>query len=834
MPCPPAEELSRWAIGELDAPVSDDIERHVLTCARCVETLRVIPKQNDRLARAFEAPAAPLSAAQQASVAAVAKRAHTPAFADALAQNPPGAQAFGSVDLRAGETSRTQPATATSKGKEELGTDTVLGAHRILKKLGQGGMGVVYLAEHQKMKRLVALKVLPRAAMRNHTAVKRFHREVQALAALSHANIITAFDADEALELHFFTMEYVEGEDLAALVKRRGPLPVAQALNYLAQAARGLEYAHGKGLIHRDVKPSNLLVDTEGRVKLLDLGLARFTDQEEGVGQDLTGAGVFGTPDYMAPEQAERTNSADARSDIYSLGWTLFYLLVGRTMYSGEGVLERVLAHINQPIPSLREMNGEVTEPLERVFRKMVAKKPEQRYQTVGELLGALKPLLPRGVEEEPRVKPDAPREVVGEATVVAAALPGLGGSRRPWNRRMVLAAGGVAAVLLFGVWLVFRDMGGKEIARVAVTPGQELKFKASPETTMSVEQTPDGSAAAGKGEVREPPTVRIGVEPKVAEADTGKSTTAAAKPMPETTKTTPLPVAAAVPIAAKMVEAPPMTPKPEPVAKAEPLVWPFDKSAAKAGQAAWAKSLGKAVVEKNGIGMDLVVIPAGTYTMGSPAGEGWIQEDSTQVNVTLTRAFQMSRTEVTQGQWKAVMGTEPWKGEKYVKEGDDYAATYVSWEDAELFCDKLSAKEGQEYRLPTEAEWEWACRAGSRTAWSFGASESELGRYAWFAGNADKVKEDYPCRVGQKLRNGFGLSDMHGNVWEMCGDWYGEKLAGGSNPVGASAGEWRVHRGGSWKDVPTICRSAVRFGNVPSSRYHFLGFRLVLSPSGN
>jgi sulfatase modifying factor 1 len=267
----------------------------------------------------------------------------------------------------------------------------------------------------------------------------------------------------------------------------------------------------------------------------------------------------------------------------------------------------------------------------------------------------------------------------------------------------------------------------------------------------------------------------------------------------------------------------------------ARPLVWPFGEAAAKAGQMAWAKSLGKAVVEKNGIGMELVVIPPGTYTMGSPASEKDRHEsDESQVSVTLTRAFQMSRTEVTQGQWKAVMGTEPWKGMDFVKEGDDYPATYVSWADAVAFCEKLSSREGVTYRLPREAEWEWACRAGTKTAWSFGDSAGELGRYGWFEGNADKVKEEYAHRVGQKLANGFGLSDMHGNVWEWCGDWYGDKLAGESNPVGASSGSVRVFRGGSWSLTPADCRSALRNGSVPSARSNYLGFRLVLSPSGS
>ena len=266
----------------------------------------------------------------------------------------------------------------------------------------------------------------------------------------------------------------------------------------------------------------------------------------------------------------------------------------------------------------------------------------------------------------------------------------------------------------------------------------------------------------------------------------------------------------------------------------AKPLEWPFDESEAKAGQAAWAKSLGKAVVEKNGIGMELVVIPPGTFTMGSPDYEKGRRDEETQVSVTLTRAFQMSRTEVTQAQWRAVMKTTPWKGEWHVKEGADYPATYVSWEDAVSFCEKLSRRERKAYRLPTEAEWEWACRAGTKSAWSFGESEEELGQYAWFGLNASQMKELHARRVGQMLPNGFGLSDMHGNVLELCGDWYGDKLVEGKNPVGASSGSFRVFRGGGWTHTPAFCRSAHRDGFHPSIRNDRLGFRLVLSPSGS
>lgn len=259
-------------------------------------------------------------------------------------------------------------------------------------------------------------------------------------------------------------------------------------------------------------------------------------------------------------------------------------------------------------------------------------------------------------------------------------------------------------------------------------------------------------------------------------------------------------------------------------------LAWPFDEEAAKAGQSAWAKRLKKRVVERSGNGMELVVIPPGTFMMGSPAGEDGHQDDENLVSVTLTSAFQMSRTEVTQGQWMAVMGTAPWKGQEFVREGEDYAATHVSWGDAVAFCEKLSSSEGVAYRLPTEAEWEWACRGGSDSAFSFGRDERELDRYAWFDRNAWDFREKWAHRVGQRLPNSFGLSDMHGNVWEWCGDWYKGELVGGSNPSGASSGLYRVFRGGSWVGSIADCRSASRYRNAPSHRVNNLGFRVVVS----
>ena len=178
-------------------------------------------------------------------------------------------------------------------------------------------------------------------------------------------------------------------------------------------------------------------------------------------------------------------------------------------------------------------------------------------------------------------------------------------------------------------------------------------------------------------------------------------------------------------------------------------------------------------------------------------------------------------------------MGTEPWKGKSLVQEGDDYAATYVSWQNAVAFCQKLSSRDGVEYRLPSEAEWEYSCRGGSESAYSFGADASDLGKYAWCDENAWDIGEKYAHEVGQKLSNRFGLHDMHGNVYEWCGDYDDSEYYSNSakrDPMGPDGGSNRVYRGGGWNDSFRLCRSAYRYGNSPDRRGYYLGFRVLRS----
>lgn len=679
------------------------------------------------------------------------------------------------------------------------GESLVLGDYVVLSKLGAGGMGEVYKARHRHMDRLVAIKVLASSLTRDESLVRRFQREVRAAAKLSHPNIVAALDARQERGSWCLVMEYVAGRDLSAVLRERGPLPVAEALGYVLQAARGLAYAHGHGVIHRDVKPGNLLVDGHGTVKIIDMGLARIDAVGDAAERQLTTTGqVIGTVDYMAPEQAAGTGATDARSDIYSLGCTLYALLVGERMFGGETPVQRIFAHVHEPIPSLRERRPDVPEAIELIFRRMVAKKPEDRQQSADELVLALEACLP-----------------------LAGMIGGGSSGSTP------------AAVRARG--------DGNGAAGGATTPEAATESFAAAEPTVSrlsahVDTDPaagsPGEAAGARGSSDQRPAGRawavgailvtaclvaatLGVWSFV-DSDRGP---AAPRPPLEAAAVTPVGDAAsptAMPAAATPAVVLAGDAGPPPLAVA-----PFDARQARAHQEAWAKHLGIEVETTNRVGQRMILIPPGEFLMGSSdadveaairlmaelkepirsEGVNSPRAEQPQHKVVISKPFLMSATEVTVGQYKTfvdatgyVTKTEEFgfgnhsarsaaevdpktfeheKGKQWRRPGypaiDDHPVTQITWDDARAFCEWMSPRENRIYRLPSEAEWEYACRAGTTTQYSFGDGAEALRTFGWF----DQNRGDSPRVVGESAANPFGLFDMHGNVAEWCDDFF-------------------------------------------------------------
>jgi hypothetical protein len=351
---------------------------------------------------------------------------------------------------------------------------------RIVRRLGKGGMGVIYLAEHLVLRKPFALKVINPAILENPDALARFHAEARAAATLDHPNIARAYDADQAGVLHFLVMEYIEGVSLAQLLEKRGTLSVASACHCVCQAALGLQHACERGMVHRDIKPQNLMLTPKGQVKVLDFGLARLRGERKEGGRLTQADSFMGTPEYVAPEQATDARSADIRADIYSLGCTLYALLTGQPPFQEETMVKLVLAHIEKEPPPLHELRSDVPVELSAVAVKMLAKDPAARYQRPLEVAQALAPFTKAGNRARPVGATPVQRAAAG--TVVSgntSRVKGLSGAaskapaRKPaatmtetpfghlvapgapttwWKRPAVLAGGALVLLVLAGL----------------------------------------------------------------------------------------------------------------------------------------------------------------------------------------------------------------------------------------------------------------------------------------------------------------------------------------------------------------------------------------------
>jgi serine/threonine protein kinase/formylglycine-generating enzyme required for sulfatase activity len=829
------------------------------------------------------------------------------------------------------------------------GKHLVLGNYVVLDRLGQGGMGLVLKAQHRRMKRTVALKMLSPAVTESPEALRRFQREVEVAAKLRHTNIVAADDADEANGTHFLVLEYVEGLDLAAIVQDRGPLPIEQALHCIQQAARGLEYAHGRGVVHRDIKPSNLILDREGTVKVLDMGLARL--KSAGPQHDqLTGTGqIMGTVDFMAPEQAMDTKSADARADIYSLGVTLWYLLTGRVLYEGDTTVMKLMAHQNKPLPSLRGACPAASPNLVAVFNRMVAKSPDARYQSMTEVIADLDrcqrgqlapPSVDMGPGEGSRLSEfvegmgqgsAGARTAVARHTKTAAAPmaaleqtvnqsnarigtdpqtqeslppPALGtlASRRaagtgcldrlpvPAKYRLpVLIGGGPAAVALLFAGILLFWQSDQGTVRIEIN---------DPKITVQV----DGAGARISQSDKDPIELapgQYGLRIKVGDLDfeTDKFVLADGDDLrlkvqlvngqvQAANGNTPL---AVKPMSTKSVASSSPVARQDPVAESSGAGWhgwpddapaaanaPFDAAVAKQHQQAWAEYLGLPVEWENSFGMKFVLIPPGEFTMGSTAAEieaalvaagseeNWKEynrSEAPQHKAVLTQPIYLGIHEVTQAQYEQIVGQNPSHfaatsaGKDAVANLDtrNHPVEQVNWNDAAEFCVKLSEMEklkpcyarigesvtlidGNGYRLPTEVQWEFACRSGTTTRFWSGDRDEDLVQAGWFGRNAGGRTH----AVGELPANPLGLSDIHGNVWEWVQDWweggyygqFAEKPA--IDPGGPSSpGSQRVIRGGGWYYGPSYCRTSNRHACDLTYRHTNIGFRVALAPGG-
>jgi len=723
------------------------------------------------------------------------------------------------------------------------------GRYRIIKRLGQGGMGSVYLAEDTQLQRRVALKVANSkdAARDGSDARIRLLTEARAAATLDHPYLCPVHDADEIDGLVYLTMAYIDGQSLAQSIRGTG-LPIRQVAALVGKLAVALQEAHAKGVIHRDLKPANIMIKSTGRGRepvIVDFGLARRNMPNE---ERLTRTGqIMGTLDYMAPEQIRGDlNEIGPACDIYALGVILYELLTGRLPFEGSGlaVVGQILTQAPLPPSTFR---SDLDPRLEAICLKAMAKVVADRYASMTELAAALTDFLrspsPTSTSAQAASSPPASRapRPTGSDTLVAqfldqmatekaapASLPSQepvlsprtssGRRRPPWVGRALAAGVMLLALIVAGVAGLFNIKSKDGVIILENLPVQAEVLLDGEKVSIP---RPDGR---GLAELRMPPgRRRLEVKQDGFLTFVEDLTVGTSERIRVRVRLAPL-LASQPTEEHKEADAPP-----KPIAPKSPLP--------KHGPEEAPKTI------TNSVNMKLVLIPAGEFLMGSPnSDKDAVDNEKPQHGVRINRPFYMGATEVTQEQYRAVTGQNP----SQFTGSDDLPVEKVSWDAAIVFCNALSAREGLKpyypssggapaggdgYRLPTEAEWEYACRAGSSTRFSFGDDAERMDEFGWHRANSEG--RTHP--VGQKQPNVWGLYDMHGNVWEWCGDGYDAKSDGqtpGANSLGPRQAEVRVFRGGGWGVAPQRCRAAIRRRNAQGFLGYGLGFRVARGQS--
>ena len=374
--CPTRDQLRDYAVGKLDDITFAFVDDHIGTCEPCLQILtRVDDAQDTVLSRLRHSPRPTPT--------------NTNPNARPASSPPTPSSALGAGLL-------------TPTPDRQVSPDDLpqFPEYEILAKLGEGGMGTVYKARHKRLKRIVAIKLLPKERLADARAVARFEREMEAVGAVDHPHVVRAMHAGEDAGRPYLVVEYVDGLDLTDILAQRGSLPIADACELIRQAAVGLQHAHTSGLVHRDIKPSNLMLTRDGTVKILDLGLALLQSPAAGSSEMTAAGAAMGTADYIAPEQVTDSHNVDIRADIYSLGCTLYKLLAGRAPFVGpeyKNEIGKMLAHVQKTPPAAHALRTDVPAELAAVVERMMAKDPAQRYATPAEVAAALAPFAVGG-----------------------------------------------------------------------------------------------------------------------------------------------------------------------------------------------------------------------------------------------------------------------------------------------------------------------------------------------------------------------------------------------------------------------------------------------------
>ena len=714
-----------------------------------------------------------------------------------------------------------RPPAETLSGAATHGHDgmpTLARRYHVLRRLGEGGMGSVWLAEDLKLDgKRFAIKMLPAVLAGKKAAYRQVKAEALMAMKLSHPNIATvrAFEEDEGGN-PFLVMDYVEGEGLDEILAEKGKLSEEETLALLAPVASALDYAHAQGVVHRDVKPGNVMVRKDGTPFVLDFGIAREIQETL---TRVTGKLSSGTLLYMSPEQLNGEKPR-ASQDVYSFAAMAYECLAGEPPFSRGQIEWQIMNKAPEPLAE------GVGEALRAGILAGLAKEAKDRPATCAGVLGSaggsqtqtarpgrLAPPAARPTNGTPRPSGRPVEKMTGEDVFVQKVR--LGKELEAAGREHATAEEKAALEKLNEYFTAGEEalkMGEKRAAGDLFSQSEERlaewrkrqaerleKERLEKEAQERARRWAVDKRREAERKQAEERAARREAERKQAEERAARR----GKAMKRV-----LGVAVMIALAGALLGG-------------VRAVWRGHVARGTATRRARELGVGtrvgetKTVTLPGGATMEMVWCPPGTFMMGSPSNEGGRFNNEKEHQVTLSQGFWLGKREVTQRQWKSVMGSNP----SYFR-GDNLPVERVSWEDAQAFCRKSGM------RLPTEAQWEYACRAGSTGPY---AGTGKLEDMGWFTGHSGW--KTHP--VGTKQPNAWGLYDMHGNVLEWCADWWYGKYPSGAvtDPTGPASGSNRVRRGGSWNNYAQYCRSAYRSGFEPNRRSNYLGLRVALLP---